>query len=342
MKHVLTWLVLAALCCGCTASRAPPLQARLFAMGTWVDLTVVPSAADADAALAEVETLLRGFERDYYAWADGELARINAALAAGAEIDVEPRMAALLVRAKSLAAASDYVFEPGIGALVELWGFHSDASEPSEPPATESIDAWLQSAPSIADVGIDAQRVAGRGASLKLDLGGIAKGYAVDLILDILRAHGIEQALVNAGGDLRVLGSRRGTPWRIGIRAPRAPEVLGIVELADGEAAFTSGDYERYYDQDGHRRHHILDPTTGYPAEHTQAVTVLAADGTTADAAATALFVAGPDRWRSAAQALGVTAVLRVDASGEIQMTDEMRDRLQIGARSASDIMPEI
>jgi thiamine biosynthesis lipoprotein len=302
-------------------------------------LTVVPSAADTDSALAEVEALLRTFERDYYAWADGELASINAALAAGEAIDTDVRMAALLGRARSIAAASGYVFEPAVGALVELWGFHSDAGEVTEPPAADAVAAWIEAAPSIAAVAIDGGQVSGGGVGLKLDLGGIAKGYAVDLILEVLRNHGIENALVNAGGDLRVLGSRRGTAWRIGIRSPRSPDVLGVIELADGESAFTSGDYERYYERSGRRLHHILDPTTGYPAEHTQAITVLATDGTLADAAATALFVAGPDRWRDVAQALGVVAALRVDASGEFQLTDAMRDRLHISAGSGSGIM---
>jgi thiamine biosynthesis lipoprotein len=342
MNRIVTWLAAAALTCACTSSREPLLQTRLFAMGTWVDLTVVPSAANADAALREIETLLRSFERDYYAWADGELARINAALAAGEAVDTDARMAALLERSRAIAAASGHVFEPAVGALVELWGFHSDAGEVTEPPSADAIAAWIEAGPSIAAVAIDGRRVSGGGVGVKLDLGGIAKGYAVDLILEILRRHGVDNALVNAGGDLGVLGSRRGAAWRIGIRSPRSPDVLGVIELADGESAFTSGDYERYYERSGRRLHHILDSTTGYPAEHTQAITVLASDPTLADAAATALFVAGPDRWREVAQALGIAAVLRVDASGEIQMTDAMRDRLQVGARGSSDIMPRI
>lgn len=340
MKRIGLCLALLALSAACTAPRDPPEQTRLFAMGTWVDLTIVPSTADADAALAEIESLLRRFERDYYAWADGELARLNEALANGTETDVDARMAALLERAGTIAAASDYVFEPAVGALVELWGFHSDADAVPDPPASAEIDAWLEARPSVAAITVDGQHVSGGGEGLKLDLGGIAKGYAVDLIIEILRAHGIEDALINAGGDLRVIGDRQGAAWRIGIQSPRAESVLGVVELADGESAFTSGDYERYYERDGHRLHHILDPTTGYPAEHTQAVTVVATDGTTADAAATALFVAGPDRWRSVAEALGIAAVLRIDASGELQMTDAMRDRLQVGGPKGSAIMP--
>jgi thiamine biosynthesis lipoprotein len=144
---------------------------------------------------------------------------------------------------------------------------------------------------------------------------------------------------VNAGGDLRVLGARGDLRWRIGIQAPRAAGLLGIVELTPGEAAFTSGDYERYYEYEGGRMHHILDPSTGYPVSHTQAVTVIAADGATADAAATALLVAGPDSWRGMAAKLGIAMVLRVDASGRIEATPQMRERLQTDGAAGSDIL---
>jgi len=171
-----------------------------------------------------------------------------------------------------------------------------------------------------------------------LDLGGIAKGAAVDAVVAELESAGIAPALVNAGGDLRVIGTRPDRRWRIGIQAPRGDGLLGVIELDAGEAAFTSGDYERYYELDGQRLHHIIDPRTGYPVTHTRAVTVIAADGTTADAAATALFVAGPE-WQRLAAALGVTAALRVDAGGSIEMTAEMRDRFQASAANESDII---
>ena len=311
---------------------------RLFAMGTWVDITL-DSAPDAVQALQEIESMLRGYELDYYAWADGELAAANAALAAGSQITVDANLADLLQRAQQLAAASSYSFDPGVGGLVELWGFHSDLAAPKEPPEPAAVAAWLAMQPSIANLVITEDRVSGGTPMLKLDLGGIAKGNAVDKILMILQAHAIERALVNAGGDLRVLGDRRGRPWTIGIQSPRDAGIIGTLELKSGEAAFTSGDYERFYEHEDDRLHHILDPRTGYPADHTQAVTVVAGDGVLADAAATALFVAGPDRWQSVAAALGISLVLRVDASGRIEMTEQMRDRLQISRQNNLDII---
>ena len=315
---------------------------RILAMGTSVDVTVAASDPELRAALArDLETLLRGFERDYYAWTDGELARLNEALERGEAVQVSPELADLLRVAQLYCAESDGAFEPAVGALVELWGFHDAAAAPSAPPDPAAIAAWVARDNGIRNLEIAADGTVrrARGEAAKLDLGGIAKGAVVDRIVAKLRAAGIENALVNAGGQVRVLGSRGGRPWRIGIRAPRAEAILGVAELMSVESVSTSGDYERYYENAGQRMHHILDPRSGHPVTHTQAVTVIAPDGTLADAASTALFVAGPEKWRAIAQALGVTLALRVDASGEVELTAPMRDRLQTDSEANSPII---
>ncbi len=312
-------------------------EARLYAMGTWVDIAVLTSEDNATRLFDEAERLLRRFEIDYYAWADGELARINRELAANGEAVADPAMAALLREARRITIASEGAFDPAVGALVELWGFHSALTEPA-PPRPEAIDAWLRGGASLAAVEIEGTMLRTDAAGVVLDLGGIAKGEAVDRLVALVGRHGIRDAIVNAGGDLRVLGRRGQRPWRIGIKDPRAESVLGVIELADGEAAFTSGDYERFVDRDGRRLHHILDPRTGFPAEATRAVTVIARRGVDADAAATALFVAG-DEWRRIAPAVGVEAVLRVDAAGEIEATESMRRRLVSGNADEWDVV---
>jgi thiamine biosynthesis lipoprotein len=315
-------------------------EQRLFAMGTWVDIAVqTDDRPAADAAIDRAQQMLLGFERDYYPWADGALAHVNRAIAAGRPVRVAPRLAALLERARRLSAASGGNFDPGVGSLVQLWGFDKDPDRSRKPPGAAAIAAWLRNKPTIASLHIDGDVVRSDQRSVLLDLGGIAKGAAVDSIIAQLRAAGFDDALVNAGGDLRCIGRHNGRPWRIGIKSPRGAGVLGVIELAGGEAAVTSGDYERFFRYDGRRLGHILDPATGLPVEHTEAVTVIASDATTADAAATAVFVAGPRRWRQVARAMGVEAVLRVDASGKIEVTREMRDRLQKVNVKDSDII---
>ena len=323
---------------GC-AERPRLFEARLYAMGTWVDIAVFSSADTAARLFEEAEALLRRFEVDYYAWADGELARINRELAAHGEATAEPEMAALLREAQRLTIASERAFDPAVGALVEQWGFHSALTEPAPPPP-EAIDAWRRAGASLAAVEIDGVVLRTKVRDLKLDLGAIAKGEAVDRLVALAGRHGVRDALVNAGGDLRVLGRHRGRPWRIGIKDPRAHGVLGVIELENGEAAFTSGDYERFVDRGGRRLHHILDPRTGFPVEATQAVTVIAQSGVVADAAATALFVAGDD-WHRIAPQVGAAAVLRVDAAGEIEVTESMRRRIVSAIEDEWDVIAE-
>ncbi len=329
---------------GCADQPTDWQQQRIYAMGTWVDLSFRSAdAAAARSTVAEIETVLSAFERDYYAWVPGRLAQLNDAIHAGEPAFVTAPLAALLGTAKRLSALSDGFFEPGLGALVELWGFHSSAQNPALPPAAEEIAARLDAGTKIASLRIDGLRIESSSRGLTLDLGGIAKGAAVDTVIGLMLERGIEHALVNAGGDLRVIGRSVGRQderrWQVGIRHPREAGLLGVVALESGEAAFTSGDYERFYDYGGERLHHILDPRTGYPVTHTQAITVIAADGVTADAAATALFVAGPDRWRQVARALDIEYVLRVDANGELELTAPMRERLRQAAGVDSDII---
>ncbi|HEX9875111.1 MAG TPA: FAD:protein FMN transferase [Gammaproteobacteria bacterium] len=329
----LALVCVSALCC----ARPPAdgvLRERLLAMGTWVDIVaVLPVAREPRAVLADIEGLLRSFERDYYPWADGELAALNRAIAAGESHIASPELAALLEQAQTLSARSDGLFEPGLGALVELWGFHAGSRADQRLPSNAAIERLLTGRPGIEALKLVGRRVSADGTSLMLDLGGIAKGVAVGRVLSLLERRGFRDALVNAGGDLAAIGRAAGGEaerrWRIGIRHPRQDSLLGVVELDSGEAAFTSGDYERYFDYQGRRWHHILDPETGRPVSHTQALTVIDTDPVTADAAATALFVAGPDRWRGIANELGVDCVLRVDASGEIEMTDAMSARFR-------------
>jgi thiamine biosynthesis lipoprotein len=165
---------------------------------------------------------------------------------------------------------------------------------------------------------------------VQIDMGGYAKGYGVDLALQELRDMGIHNAIINAGGDVRVIGQHGDRHWRVGIRNYNGDGVLATVDVFDGEAVFTSGDYERRYTDHAKTYHHIIDPRTGFPATETASVTVIHGDGATADAAATALFVAGPQRWRDIAKKMGIRYVLLVDRHGQRYMTEDMKNRLQL------------
>ncbi len=318
----------------CACSPAPSVHTIQFlAMGTTVSISVADTAPkDIAKTLAGVESHIERLGQEWYPWAPsqtGELARLNAAIAQGHSAEVSPELAVLLREATELAAASGGRFDPAIGSLVELWGFTTGERHETAPlPDPGVLASWVSDHPSYADLVIEGNTVGSRDARLKLDLGAIAKGRIVDLASRELQAQGVTNALITAGGNVRAMGTAPGRPWRVAIRNARAPGVLGWIDLKDGDSVDTSGDYERFAIVEGRRIHHLLDPRTGAPTDHTASVTVIARNGTLADAAATAVFVAGPDDWQNVAHALGIQAVLRIDNDGRLQATHDMAVRV--------------
>lgn len=301
-------------------------------MGTTVSITVIADVEAGTQAVKDARTELQRIGREWYPWArEGELVRLNAALGAGQSITVSPELAQLLKRSQEYFRLSDGAFDPAIGGLVRLWGFNSADNTTHVLPTQKQLDLWKKSHPTLADIQVDGSNVQSARHDVTLDFGAIGKGYAVDRAVELLQARGIQHAMVNAGGNLRALGNNETRAWRVAIRDPRAVRALAWLEL-NNESVSTSGDYERFFLVGGQRVHHLLDPRTGSPAVHTIAVTVIANDATLADAASTALFVAGPDRWQSVARAMGVDQVLRVAADGHIQVTRKLQSRLQLPA----------
>ena len=303
-------------------------EERIQVFGTWVDLALWGvDDATAARAIRVVQGDLGDLHTRWHAWRPGELTRINDLIPSGGPIAVEPSMVPVLQRARELSLRSGGLFNPAIGALVDLWGFHADAPAMREPPPDAAIRELVDAAPSMADLVFDGATLSVTNPAVRLDLGAFAKGYGVDVAIGRLRDLGVRDALVNAGGDLRTLGRRGDRAWRVGVRDP-AGGLLAALEVADGESVFTSGTYERQFEHAGVRYHHIIDPRTGYPARGLSSVTVVGRDGAEADAAATALLVAGT-AWPATARALGVDAVLAIDERGGLQATPAMAARLQ-------------
>ena len=191
-----------------------------------------------------------------------------------------------------------------------------------------AIAALVARDPSMDDLEIAGRRVSTTNTAVQLDFGGFAKGVALDRAVDILRDHGIRHAIVNAGGDLNTLGRAAGRPWRVAVRHPEEWGVLASLEPRDGEVVYTSGNYQRFREDKGIRYGHIIDPRDGMPVRDIVSATVLGRDGALADAAATALSVAGPGDWRDVAKAMGVDRALLVESDGTLHMTDAMRERI--------------
>lgn len=305
---------------------------QVFVFGTIVELSLCgDSGVDEVHALDWAQQTLQGRHNLWHAWKPGGLERFNGAFAEGRAAPVDPDTRALLIQGREFERQSQGAFSPAIGALVGAWGFHTDEYPVvQEPPSREDVARLVRAAPSMFDLEFSATTVSSNNPVVSLDLGGLAKGAAVDEVILEFQARGISCAMVNAGGDLRAYGSHRdGRSWRVAVRNPVVPDAtpLGVLEISGDESVFTSGNYLRYR-ADNRLHGHILDPRTGVPVEHVVSVTVVTDSGVVADAAATALTVAGREGWRRVAHAMGIKDVLMVFGDGTQEMTDTMKQRL--------------
>jgi len=296
-------------------------------MGTYVTITaergelpeIVVRAAVADAfkEVERVDRLMSTYKPE------SELSEVNRE-AGIRPVKVDPEVLAAAGYALDVARMTDGAFDATVGPLVRLWGIGGDSPKVPTPAEIERARALVD----YRQVELD--RAAGtvfiRKKGMSLDLGGIAKGYASDLAVDMLKKRGIKGGIVAVAGDLKLFGSRAdGSPWKIGIQHPRNKDaIMAKVELTDG-ATSTSGDYERFFIRDGVRYCHILDPKTGYPAHGLISVTVIAKESYLADSLATGLFVLGQKKAGAFAEGHPEVEVLLVDAGGNVTATGRFR-----------------
>ena len=322
---VIPLIVLALASC----SRSEVLTRQYLTFGTLVDVSIATDdPARAEQAFDALAADFNQMQTNWNAWKPGSLLRVNQLLPLGEAFTTSPQIVELITRAQPISRASGYLFNPAIGKLIALWGFHQDDPGPTTPDKTDAIQALVAAHPTLDDIEVHGVTLRSRNPDVQLDFGGFAKGYALKLASEHLLDLGLRDFIINAGGDLVARGRHLDRPWRIGVRDPDDEDAVAAIEVRDGEGAFTSGDYERYYMEDGQRRHHIIDPRTGYPSTGARAVTVIHDDPALADAAATALTIAHDDEWLAIAQRLGVDKVLRMNASGDVIMTDAMQQRI--------------
>ncbi|MBI3987257.1 MAG: FAD:protein FMN transferase [Lentisphaerae bacterium] len=235
----------------------------------------------------------------------------------------QPDIVALVQTALDVSRKTDGAFDITVFPLIELWGF--EGSSPRLPEQRQ-IDDCLKKV-GWRKLVIEAGTLTKLEAGVKIDLGGIAKGYAVAEAVTVLTNANIRSALVDFGGDIYALGANRGKPWKIGIRKPvHDGGVLAGLDVSDMSLA-TSGDYERCFEKDGVRYHHILDPKTGYPARGIAGITVLTPDPTMGDAYSTALFVMGPERAMPHVAAIPSMEAVMITSKGTIDVSNGLKDR---------------
>ncbi len=298
-------------------------------MGTLVSITAVASTdATAQAAITAGFHEIKRLERLLSTWrADSELSRVNAA--AGAEpVAVSPETLELVLRALDIARMTDGGFNIAIGPAVEAWSVTERQHVPSE--------AELQALKSLVDwssIRIDerARTIFLPQRGMRLDVGGIGKGYAADRAAEAMKRAGARAGVVALSGDIKAFGALPDADgFPVGIRHPREDgALLATIDLRD-EAISTAGDYERFFERDGIRYHHILDPQTLQPARLCQSVTIVAEEGTVADGLDTGIFILGPVRGMELVERLpGVEAVI-VDHEGRMTVSSGLRGRLRI------------
>jgi len=312
-------------------NREPELKHHhLAAFGTEVTVTL-RSGIDASEVLRAIDRELQTMHRRWHAWEPGMLGDINRAIAEDRAIEISENAIKVIEQARQLQRASGGLFNPAIGRLLALWGFHASELPEGPPPAPSAIAELVEASPSLTDIQLDGRRLSSRNRVVQLDFGAYVKGLAVERALALLTDAGIQDAIVNAGGDLGVIGRRGSRPWRAAVQHPdaRGGRHLARLELRDGDFVFTSGNYRRYRQDEGLRHGHIIDPRDGYPADRVSSVTVIGRAGGRADAAATALAVAGPNEWLHTARSLDIEHVLRVEGDGTAWLTPAMVERIE-------------
>jgi len=323
-------LALALLLSSC--GKQPFYQEQAYVFGTQVDVSIYGE----DEAKARQATIavMHEFQRLHdmlHAWKPSELSSLNAAIAKGTALQVSPELAVMLKDAAQVSKQSGGLFNPAIGGLIQTWGFQADDFKAVLPDA-KKVAALVKAKPQMSDLMITGKQVRSKNRSLKLDLGGYAKGYALDRAAAILKEQGIHNALINIGGNVMALGTHGSRPWMVGIQHPRKPGPLAVLELRDGEAIGTSGDYQRYFELDGKRYCHLIDPRSGYPVQGVQAVTILVRGehaGLRSDSNSKPLFISGVRGWQDAARRMQLEEALLVDGEGMVHLTAAMQKRLK-------------
>jgi thiamine biosynthesis lipoprotein len=297
-------------------------------MGTRVEVTVrARNRGQGESALfacfqeiERIQDLMSTYDKN------SEMTRVNR-LAVDDWVAPAPEILSLVKTSIEISRGSEGAFDITVGPLVNLW---RQAGKQKQPPAAEAVETArtrVGFASIQLDPGENQLRFLKKGMSM--DLGGIAKGYALDRAADVLRSEGVEEALLNAGGDILAVGGKGGDPWRVGIRDPRDPDgTLGYLEVQD-EAVVTSGDYERFFMHEGRRYHHIIDPRTGTPAWGCRSITVVSDRATEADAVATAAFVLGPLKGFEFLESREGVEGLIVDDRGRRYVTSGLADKIK-------------
>lgn len=340
--HLSTYLLVCLFACLLTSCTPAPQQHKhtVFAFGTLIEITLSNTSTPlAEEAFLQLEQDFQRYHDNWTPWYDSDLSTTNHAIKSAKKFTLPPTIKPLIIQSQKHFVNSEGLFNPAIGELIKLWRFHEHDKSDIKPPDANEIKQAVERNPKITDINITGDTATSANTAVDLNFGAFAKGYGLALAMQTLQQMHIENAVINAGGDLLVNGNAGKRAWNIGIRHPREAGVIASIQAQSGEAVFTSGDYERSYIYSDKRYHHILDPRTGYPAEGAMSVTVIHDDAGTADAAATALLIAGKDHWHRIARKMALRYVMLIDQDSRIYMTPAMAQRVKFEIQAQPHIV---
>jgi len=323
---ILTMLLLFNLS-GCGEPEQIKYDRDFFAMDTYIACQVLSADEElavkaldaAEAAFMDIDRLTNRFEQS------SEISTVNSK-AGVVPVKVSADVFAMVETSMQWSDKTDGAFNILIGNVMDLWGFGTE--NPAVPTEEALVEALTRT--DYHKIVLDEKNstIYLPEKGMVIDLGGVAKGYATDKAVAALKDLGIENALINAGGNVYVLGKRAdGTPWKVGVRDPQDPEEIKKVLQGRDTAFVSSGDYQRYFEADGIRYHHILDPADGYPARASAGTTIIMKSATIADILSTSLFVKGPGEGINLAEKfIEVDAAMIITGDGKIYETKKLRD----------------
>jgi len=298
--------------------RVGVMGTELFVEVIGPDIQVLESALDAAVAeIVRIEDLMTD-------WRASPLMDLNAAAGKGPQLASE-EILRIVRQSQEIHEYTEGAFDITYATVGRLWDFKK------RPPVIPSPEAIAAALPFVDASKLKVDLAAGTleiPAGMSIGLGGIAQGYAADRMMQIIMDRGIRHAMVNVSGDLKVLGRKRGELWQIAIKHPRERDTMIALLPVSNTCVVTSGDYERFFDHEGRRYHHIIDPKTGYPSQGCISATVIAPEAAIADAFATALVVLGPERGLPLIEALPRIEALVVDLAGKVHATSGLKDKI--------------
>lgn len=316
---------------GC--SYDPIYQKKHYVFGTLVDLKIYGEEEETAKKISnEIIEELNRIHKLLHPWNEGIINDINQAISNNKSLSLNNEEIINIINdARILENKTNGIFNPAIGKLVSLWGFHSETL-PSKIPTNKAINYLVKSNPSMNDISIKNNVLKSNNNNVQIDLGGYGKGYALDRVKEILNNKDIRNALINIGGNILAIGKNGSKNWVIAIQNPREPGVIAKISLKPGWSIGTSGDYQKYLINNGVRYSHLINPFTGSPSQGTQSAVVLTPpsinSGTLSDVYSKPLFIAPKIDKFTVAKSLELNYFLIIMDDNSIIISQDMKNEI--------------